>query len=166
MANFITFWKLNVTRFHFISNISNFILYIPKIILKLYLNSNTNNDLTDSSFTTTTVTTTTTTSNQANNIQCSSSSGVGNNSSLSTSSASSSASPSPNQQTSTTTPQPSPLNSQQQQVSFNIIDSFDDTCTITSALKHYLIHLKEPLMTYASNQQFLMACRKCHLEIC
>lgn len=126
-------------------------------------NNNTNNDLTDSSFTTPTVATTTTTSNQANNIQCSSSSGVGNNSSLSTSSASSSASPSPNQQTSTTTPQPSPLNSQQQQqqqVSFNIIDSFDDTCTITSALKHYLIHLKEPLMTYANNQQFLMACRQ------
>ncbi|CAF0705805.1 unnamed protein product [Brachionus calyciflorus] len=36
----------------------------------------------------------------------------------------------------------------------------EDTCTITSALKHYLIHLKEPLMTFESNQQFLAACRK------
>lgn len=36
----------------------------------------------------------------------------------------------------------------------------EDTCTITSALKHYLIHLKEPLMTFQFNQQFLAACRK------
>lgn len=36
----------------------------------------------------------------------------------------------------------------------------DETCTITSALKHYLIHLKEPLMTFQYNQQFLTACRK------
>lgn len=36
----------------------------------------------------------------------------------------------------------------------------DDTCTITSALKHYLIHLKEPLMTYSYNQQFLNTCSK------
>lgn len=35
----------------------------------------------------------------------------------------------------------------------------DDTCTITSALKHYLIHLKEPLMTYSYNQQFLNTCK-------
>ena len=36
----------------------------------------------------------------------------------------------------------------------------EDTCTITSALKHYLIRLKEPLMTFSYNQQFLNACSK------
>lgn len=35
----------------------------------------------------------------------------------------------------------------------------EDTCTITSALKHYLIRLKEPLMTFSYNQQFLNACK-------
>lgn len=35
----------------------------------------------------------------------------------------------------------------------------EDTCTITSALKHYLIRLKEPLMTFSFNQQFLNACK-------
>lgn len=45
----------------------------------------------------------------------------------------------------------------------NMIES-DDTCTITSALKHYLIHLKEPLMTFSFNQQFLNTCSKfCYL---
>ena len=39
-------------------------------------------------------------------------------------------------------------------------NDLEDTCTITSALKHYLIHLKEPLMTYHFNQQFLNTCRK------
>ena len=39
-------------------------------------------------------------------------------------------------------------------------DTIDDTCTITSALKHYLIHLREPLMTFAFNQQFLSSCRE------
>lgn len=37
-------------------------------------------------------------------------------------------------------------------------NSQSDTCTITSALKHYLLHLREPLMTYKYNQQFLDAC--------
>lgn len=41
----------------------------------------------------------------------------------------------------------------------NLFES-DDTCTITSALKHYLIHLKEPLMTFSFNQPFLNACSK------
>ncbi len=36
----------------------------------------------------------------------------------------------------------------------------EDACTITSALKHYLIRLKEPLMTFMYNQQFLNACSK------
>jgi hypothetical protein len=35
----------------------------------------------------------------------------------------------------------------------------EDTCTITSALKHYLIRLREPLMTFSFNQQFLNACK-------
>lgn len=35
----------------------------------------------------------------------------------------------------------------------------EDTCTITSALKHYLIRLNEPLMTFSFNQQFLNACK-------
>lgn len=42
----------------------------------------------------------------------------------------------------------------------NLQSDFDDTCTITSALKHYLIHLKEPLMTFHFNQQFLYSCKK------
>ncbi len=42
--------------------------------------------------------------------------------------------------------------------SLDILQNNDDTCTITSALKHYLIHLKEPLMTFKFNQQFLDAC--------
>lgn len=37
------------------------------------------------------------------------------------------------------------------------LSTLDDTCTITSALKHYLSHLKEPLMTFALNSQFLQA---------
>jgi hypothetical protein len=44
--------------------------------------------------------------------------------------------------------------------SSNLSTDTEDTCTITSALKHYLIHLKEPLMTFSFNQQFLIACRK------
>lgn len=44
--------------------------------------------------------------------------------------------------------------------SSNLSTDIEDTCTITSALKHYLIHLKEPLMTFSFNQQFLIACRK------
>lgn len=44
--------------------------------------------------------------------------------------------------------------------SSNNSSELEDTCTITSALKHYLIHLKEPLMTFSYNQQFLIACRK------
>jgi hypothetical protein len=44
--------------------------------------------------------------------------------------------------------------------SSNLSTDTEDTCTITSALKHYLIHLKEPLMTFSFNQQFLVACRK------
>jgi hypothetical protein len=44
----------------------------------------------------------------------------------------------------------------------NGIPETEDTCTITSALKHYLIRLKEPLMTFSYNQQFLNACRKCN----
>lgn len=39
-------------------------------------------------------------------------------------------------------------------------NDFEDTCTITSALKHYLIHLREPLMTFHFNQQFLYSCKK------
>ena len=35
--------------------------------------------------------------------------------------------------------------------------SSEDTCTVTSALKYYLIHLREPLMTFRYNQQFLDA---------
>lgn len=47
----------------------------------------------------------------------------------------------------------------------NLLSSeFEDTCTITSALKHYLIHLKEPIMTFLFNQQFLAACRKENLN--
>jgi hypothetical protein len=42
----------------------------------------------------------------------------------------------------------------------NSITETDDTCTITSALKHYLIRLKEPLMTFSYNQQFLNACSR------
>ena len=41
----------------------------------------------------------------------------------------------------------------------------EDTCTITSALKHYLIRLKEPLMTFSYNQQFLNACSKTQFVI-
>ena len=44
--------------------------------------------------------------------------------------------------------------------SSNNSSELEDTCTITSALKHYLIHLKEPLMTFSYNQQFLIACRE------
>jgi hypothetical protein len=47
-----------------------------------------------------------------------------------------------------------------QQLSLQQQCETEDTCTITSALKHYLIHLKEPLMTFEYNQQFLIACNK------
>lgn len=81
----------------------------------------------------------------------------GGGSSLSSSSASQASPPGaqqPHQTTSTNNNNNSSPNNS------NSNDSFDDTCTITSALKHYLIHLKEPLMTYAYNQQFLIACSK------
>lgn len=45
----------------------------------------------------------------------------------------------------------------------NTSEISEDTCTITSALKHYLIRLKEPLMTFSFNQQFLNACSKSYL---
>lgn len=64
-----------------------------------------------------------------------------------------------NENSSNSLEQKSTANNSKSNLGFNGSE-YEDTCTITSALKHYLIHLKEPLMTFQYNEEFLAACRK------